>query len=163
MTETPATACPAAQQVQSAVRDLSQRVRAWWHKEGLGHTSEIRLTENGSLEAKFSCMLGLHVDELAYDEDASMPEAQRRALVIQRFRDRGLVLLDSPNEDLSVVDCDRSTEALRLQLKTTFPSCVVRSFESRGTRNGTFVLSTVHCLVRDLTDVYALPVSSELR
>lgn len=72
-------------------------------------------------------------------------------------------MLDSPNEDLSVVDCDRSTEALRLQLKTTFPSCVVRSFESRGTRNGTFVLSTVHCLVRDLTDVYALPVSSELR
>lgn len=160
----PTTATPlCAQQVQLALRDLTRRVRAWWRDEGLGHTSEVLFNENGGLEIKFSCMLGLHVDELAYDEDPELPEAQRKAQVVQRFKDRGLVLLESPFEDLSVVDCDTSTQALRQQLSATFPSCVVRSIESRGTRNGAFVLSTVHCLVRDLADVYALPQASEER
>lgn len=150
-----------AQQVQQAMRDMTLRVRAWWHSEGLGHTSEVLLNENGGLEIKFSCMLGLHVEELAYDENAELPEAQRKAQVVQRFKARGLVLLENPYKDLSVVDCDASTQALRQQLKAAFPSCVVRSIESRGTRSGAFVLSTVHCLVRDLADVYALPAAEE--
>lgn len=150
-----------AQQIQQAIQDLSRRIRAWWRNEGLGHTSEVMLNENGALEIKFSCMLGLHVEELAYEENAELPEAQRKAQVVQRFKDRGLVLLESHFEDLSVVDCDTSTQALRQQLSATFPSCVVRSIESRGTRDGIFVLSTVHCLVRDLADVYALPAAEE--
>lgn len=147
------------QQLQDAMRDMRDRVRAWWKHDGLGHTSAISLSEGGSLEVEFSCSLYFTMEERVFDEDPTLPEAERRARVRQHFESRGFKLHAVPGDDVAVRECDSSCQTLRKLIKDTFPSAVVRSIESRGTRDGVFVLQSARVMIRDLADVFALPAA----
>lgn len=156
MTDTNTTAVR-PMQLQAAMQDISGRVQAWWKKEGLGHTSEINLTQGGMLEVEFSCSLYMEFIELMYAEDATLSEPARRALVLQQFDARGFPTVAEPGGDPAVRDCDISRQTLDTLVKTAFPSAIVRGIESRATRGGAFVLLTMTVLIRDLADVFALP------
>lgn len=145
------------QQLRDTMRDLNARVHAWWKSDGLGHTSDMRLTNTGGLEVEFSCSLYLAFEERVYDEDSSLPEVERRGRVRQHFEAKGFVLLDDNNQDVAVRDCDASCNALRRLLAATLPSSAIMSIETRATRSSVFVLQSVKILVRDLADVFALP------
>jgi hypothetical protein len=146
-----------AQAVQVVIRELSERLRGWWKTDGLGYTSDIQLTETGMFDVKFSCSFGSHIEELVDEEDASLPKEERHAKVLKRFEDLGLVLHAEYHDELSVKDCDASRDALTRMVKEKFPSCVVRSIDVAGTRNGVFIVRAVHVLIRDLAEVYVLP------
>jgi hypothetical protein len=158
MTDTNTTA-GLPQQIQAAMREMSDRVKAWWKKEGLGHTSEIHLGQGGMLEVEFSCSLYMEFIELMYAEDATLSEPARRARVLEQFESRGFSTVAEPGGDPAVRDCDTSRQTLDLLVKTAFPSAIVRCIESRATRGGAFVLLSMTVLIRDLADVFALPAA----
>lgn len=145
------------QQLRDAMRDLAGRVTAWWKREGLGHTSEIRLNQAGSLEVEFSCSLYSEMVEREFEEDQSLPEPERRARVLKQFEAAGFVVLNEPNGDPAVRDCDTSRETLHRLVANTFPSGKVWKMESTCMRGGVFALQSMTVLIRDLADVLALP------
>jgi hypothetical protein len=145
------------QQLQLAMRDMRDRVRAWWKREGLGHTSEVRLSESGHLEIEFSCSPYSEIEERMYEEDPSLSDAERRARAQRHFEERGFVLFAEPGNDVNVRDCDASCQTLRQLIAQAFPSSFVRSMDTRGTRSGVFVLQSMHVIIRDLAEVFALP------
>lgn len=147
------------QQIQAAMRDMRDRVRAWWKRDGLGHTSAVSMSEGGSLDVQLSCSLFFEMDERMHLLDPALPESERRAQVQRYFEGVGFVLHAASGDDVAVRDCDESSQALRKIIKDTFPSSIVRSIESRGTRDGAFVLQSAQVLIRDLTDVFALPAA----
>jgi hypothetical protein len=146
-----------AQQIQAGVRDLAERIREWWRKNGLGHTSELSLTEGGHVLAKFSCS-GSSLMDMLEDEDLSEQDYENRLLA--RFRAQGFVSQAVPGEGVLVLACDESSAALKRLLKETFPSSLVRGQDTRvlGHFGGKFVLLTVQVLIRDLSEVLALPL-----
>lgn len=146
-----------AQQLQTTMRELSARARAWWKRDGFGHLSAVHLSEGGGLSLDLSCSLYSEVEERMYDEDPLLPETERRTRVLRHFENRGFVLHVDPGNDVAVRDCDTSCQSLRQLIKNTFPSSVVMSLETRGTRDGSFVLQSAQVLIRDLADVFALP------
>jgi hypothetical protein len=152
---------PAAspQQIQGAMRDMRDRVRAWWKRDGLGHTSAVSMSEGGSLDLELNCSLYFEMEERMHLQDPALPEAERRAQVQRYFEGLGFVLYCAPGDDVAVRDCDESSQALRKIIKDTFPSSIVRSIESRGARDGTFVLQSAQLLIRDLADVFSLPAA----
>jgi hypothetical protein len=143
--------------LRTAMRDLSGRVTAWWKREGLGHTSEIRLNQGGSLEVQFSCSLYSELVEREFDEDPTLPEPERRARVLKQFEAVGFAVVNEPNVDPAVRDCDTSRATLQQLVAKTFPSGKVWQMESTCTRSGVFVLQSMTVLIRELADVYALP------
>ena len=149
------------QQLKEAMRDMAGRVTAWWKREGLGHTSEIRLNQAGSLEVEFSCSLYSEMVEREFEEDQSLPEPERRARVLKQFEAVGFVVANEPNGDPAVRDCDTSRATLHHLVAKAFPSAVVWRMESNCTRNGTFVLQSMTVLIRDLGDVFALPAAQD--
>lgn len=152
---------PAAspEQIQAAMRDMRDRVRAWWKRDGLGHTSAVSMSEGGSLDVELNCSPYFEMEERMQLQDPALPEAERRAQVQRYFEDRGFVLHCAPGDDVAVRDCDESSQALRKIIKDTFPSSIVRSIESRGTRDGAFVFQSAQVLIRDLADVFSLPAT----
>ena len=147
------------QQIQAAMRDMRDRVRAWWKRDGLGHTSAVSMSEEGSMEVELSCSLYFEMEERMHLQDPALPEAERRARVQSYFESRGFVLHSTPGDDIAVRDCDESSQALRKIINDAFPSSIVRSVESRGTRDGAFVLQSAQVIIRDLADVFSLPAA----
>ena len=147
------------QQIQAAMRDMRDRVRAWWKRDGLGHTSAVSMAEEGSMEVELSCSLYFEMEERMHLQDPALPEAERRARVQSYFESRGFVLHSTPGDDIAVRDCDESSQALRKIINDAFPSSIVRSVESRGTRDGAFVLQSAQVIIRDLADVFSLPAA----
>ena len=147
------------QQLKNAMRDMAGRVTAWWKREGLGHTSEVRLNQGGSLEVEFSCSLYSEMVEREFEEDQSLPEPERRARVLKQFEAAGFTVLNEPNGAPMVRDCDNSREPLHRLVAKAFPSAMVWRMESTCMRGGVFVLQSMTVLIRDLGDVYALPAA----
>lgn len=147
-------------QLQSAMRDLSGRVSAWWKREGLGHTSEVRLNQGGSLEVQFSCSLYSEMVEREFEEDQSLPEPERRARVLKQFEAAGFEVMNEPNGDPAVRDCDTSRNTLHRLVAKAFPTALVWQMESTCMRSGVFVLQSMTVLIRDLDEVFALPAEA---
>lgn len=146
-------------QIQAAMRDMCDRVRAWWKRDGLGNTLAASMSEGGSLEVELSCSLYFEMEERMRLQDPALPETERRARVQSYFEERGFVLHCTPGEDVAVRDCAESSQALRKIIKDAFPSSIVRSIQSRGTRDGAFVLQSAQVVIRDLADVFSLPAA----
>lgn len=148
-----------AQLLKTAMQDMAGRVTAWWKREGLGHTSEVRLNQGGSLEVQFSCSLYSELVEREFEEDQSLPEPERRARVLKQFESAGFSVLNEPTGDPAVRDCDSSRATLQHLVAKAFPSAKVWQMESSCVRSGVFVLQSMTVLIRDLADVYALPAT----
>lgn len=144
-------------QLQAAMRDMAGRVSAWWKREGLGHTSEVRLNQGGSLEVQFSCSLYSEMVEREFEEDQSLPEPERRARVLKQFEAAGFTVMNEPNGDPAVRDCDTSRATLHHLVAKAFPTAKVWQMESTCMRSGVFVLQSMTVLIRDLDEVFALP------
>ena len=144
-------------QLKAAMQDMAARVGAWWKREGLGHTSEVRLNQGGSLEVVFSCSLYMLMVEREFEEDQSLPEPERRARVLKQFEAAGFTVLNEPNGDPAVRDCDASRATLKQLVAKAFPSGKVWRVESTCMRGGAFVLQSMTVLIRDLDEVFALP------
>lgn len=147
------------QQIQAAMRDMRDRVHAWWKRDGLGHTSAVSMSESGSLDIELSCSLYFEIEDRMHLQDPALPQAERRTQVQRYFEGRGFILHCAPGDDVAVRDCDQSSQALRRIIKDTFPSSIVRSIESRGTRDGAFVFQSAQVMIRDLADVFSLPAA----
>lgn len=147
------------QQLKAAMQDMAGRVGAWWKREGLGHTSQVRLNQGGSLEVEFSCSLYSEMVEREFEEDQSLPEPERRARVLKQFEAAGFVVENQPNGDPAVRDCDASRATLHQLVAKAFPSAKVWQMESSCQRSGVFVLQSMTVLIRDLDDVFALPAA----
>lgn len=145
------------QQLKDAMRDMAGRVGAWWKREGLGHTSQVRLNQGGSLEVEFSCSLYSELVEREYEEDQSLPEPERRARVLKQFEAAGFAVVNEPNGDPAVRDCDASRATLHQLVAKAFPTAKVWQMESTCMRSGVFVLQSMTVLIRDLDEVFALP------
>jgi len=144
-------------QVKAAMQDMAARVSAWWKREGLGHTSEVRLTQGGSLEVQVSCSLYSEMVEREFEEDQSLPEPERRARVLKQFETAGFTVVNEPNGDPAVRDCDASRATLHDLVANAFPSAKIWRMESTCMRSGVFVLQSMTVLIRDLDEVFALP------
>lgn len=159
--EAPLQTPPASpQQIQSGIKDIARRVRGWWKYRGLGYTSELHLTESGHVEAQLS-FTGYSMFDMLEDDDGSLSEQQYSDRLKSRFEKCGFVVHSAPGEDLAVVDCDASQQALRKLVLETFPSSVVRSVDVRCIQRGIFVLQSTQVLIRDLSEVLALPAPPE--
>lgn len=144
-------------QVKAAMQDMAARVSAWWKREGLGHTSAVRLNEGGALEVEFSCSLYSEMVEREFEQDQSLPEPERRARVLKQFEAAGFTVINEPNGDPAVRDCDGSRATLHHLVAKAFPTAKVWQMESTCMRSGVFVLQSMTVLIRDLDEVFALP------
>lgn len=156
----PAAAVLSAQHIQAGVRDLAERLREWWRKNGLGHTSELSLTEGGHVFAKFSCSGSSLLDML---EDEDLSEQEYEARLLSRFQQQGFAARAVPGEGVLVLACDESQAAMKRLLKDTFPSSLVRGLDTRVLRHygDAFVVQTVEVLIRNLDEVLALPLPAK--
>lgn len=159
MTETNTSNNPESiDQFIATFRDLKSRIEAWWKRDGLGHISELKLTGGGLLELELNCSLYTALQERMYDGDKSLPREERRALAMKHFEAKGLVLHTEPGDDATLVYCDATREALTNLVQETFPSAVVWSMTSQGTRHGHNAVQNMTIFLRDLKDVLALPL-----
>jgi hypothetical protein len=147
------------EQLKAAMQDMAGRVGAWWKREGLGHTSHVRMNQGGSLEVEFSCSLYSELVEREYAEDQTLPEPERRARVLKQFETAGFVVENQPNGDPAVRDCDASRKTLEQLVAKAFPSAKVWQMESTCMRSGVFVLQSMTVLIRNLDEVFALPAA----
>jgi len=145
-----------AKQLQAGVQSLAERIREWWRREGLGHTSEVSVTEGGNLSVKFSCS-GSSLFDLLDDEVLSEKEYETR--VLARFKQAGFQAIAIPGDGIQVLACDESSAALKTLLTSRFPSCVITGAETRvlGYYDDAFVMMTVQVLIRELDEVLTLP------
>jgi O-acetyl-ADP-ribose deacetylase (regulator of RNase III) len=145
-----------AKQLQQGVRSLAERIREWWRREGLGHTSEVSVTEGGNLLVKFSCS-GSSLFDLLDDEALSEKEYEER--VLARFKQAGFRAIAIPGDGIQVLACDESSAALKALLASRFPSSVIMGTETRvlGYYDDAFVMMSVHILIREIDEVLALP------
>lgn len=148
-----------AAQLKSTVREMEARVRAWWKRDGLGHTSSVSLTGSGCMDVEVHCSPHSEIEERIYDEDPALPLPERRARVMRQFEDRGLVLTSGPGGDIVLVDCDATTAALKKIVHAVFPTAVIMSLVTQGGRNGALSLRSMTVLIRDLDEVFALPAA----
>lgn len=146
-------------QLKAAMRDMSERVSAWWKREGLGHTSLVRLNQGGSLEVELSCSLYMAMVEREFEEDQTLPEPERRARVLKQFEAAGFAVVNEPNGDPAVRDCDASRATLHQLVAKAFPTAKVWQIESTCQRSGVFALQSMTVLIRDLDEVFALPAA----
>lgn len=156
-------AAPAAltsPQIQAGIRDVAERLREWWRKNGLGHTSELSLTEGGCVLAKFGCS-GSSLMDMFDDEDLS--EQAYEARLLARFQQQGFAARAVPGEGALVLACDENQAAMKRLLKDTFPSSIVRGLDTRVLRHygDAFVLQTVEVLIRNLDEILVLPLPAK--
>lgn len=144
-------------QLKVAMQDMAARVGAWWKREGLGHTSAVRLNQGGTLEVEFSCSLYSEMVEREFEEDQSLPEPERRARVLKQFEAVGFTVMNEPSGDPAVRDCDASRATLHHLVAKAFPTAKVWQMESTCLRSGVFVLQSMTVLIRNLDEVFALP------
>lgn len=149
-----------AKQLQTGIKSLAERIREWWRREGLGHTSEVSVTEGGNLSVKFSCS-GSSLFDLFDDEVLSEKEYEER--VLARFKQAGFKAIAIPGDGIQVLACDESSAALKALLTNRFPSCLIMGADTRvlGYYDDAFVMMSAQVLIRELDEVLALPAPAE--
>ncbi|MBC8741710.1 hypothetical protein F6X40_34680 [Paraburkholderia sp. UCT31] len=145
------------ERVQMAIRNLSEQLRTWWRRAGLGHISELEFTETGICKAKLSCHLT--GDFFLMDSPTPVSDKECRALWLATMREQGFVLADGmPRRDNEIIDCDQSREALRRLITGTFPSAAIHKIENHSSRDDShFKMTYAHVYIRKLEEIAALP------
>lgn len=139
--------------IQPTLKQLADKLDAWWDREGFGH---IRETHFGAWNAKveFSCRF---IGSKPYVPGAEgKPHAERKALWLADLQRRGFVLNDDDGK--GVTDCEASRHALRVLFEQRFPAGghTIAEFISSEVR-GQSTLSGVKVYLRKLPQILDLP------
>lgn len=147
-------AAQAPDMTQASLKNLAERVEAWWRQEGFGHISSVHFDKYGC-EIDFCC--SLFGDFYVVDSPTPVSDKERYRLWLAHLAERGFVLTDEDGDD-ALQDCDQNREVLTALFAHRLPSARLRSVENHARRGKDFVLRGVKVYVRQLADILSLPV-----
>jgi len=136
------------------LKNLSESVKKWWRKEGLGHTREISFGEYGSCNIELSCNLFGDFGMRDEENPITAMEAKKTWLDKLQFED-GLELRvkGSIIDDREIIDNDNNRNILRNSILKRFPSASIYKIENWIGRKKEGIIRSVTLSIKNLDDI----------
>lgn len=149
-----------ATRTKMQIRNLADKLEYWWRTKGFGHVSDLNFTNYGVLDARLSCHL--FGDFRLTHSETPVSDKVSKQQWHQQLRDQGFVLQEKRGEDVEVVDCDQSREALRSLIRSALPSATIHSVSNHSSHDGGLVMRDVHVYLHELEELSRLPSSPRI-
>ncbi len=134
--------------VSATLRQLADRVSAWWSSYGVGSVDELWFTREGALGFRLTCEA-----HASGHEDEVELELKDWSSWLARLASQGFVLdMDARPQEGYILDTDTNRGLLERAMTGVFPSAVLVSSTNRRDCKGLLKLHTVEFSVPALSD-----------
>lgn len=134
---------------------LSEKLRAWWRKQGFGHISDIRFTEHGLCHVDLSCHL--FGDFALTGSDTPVTDDERRGNWLEELQALGFEIAREGSYDANIVDSDASRKLIHAMVQERFPSAWVTEFAQHfNVQHQKFYLRSAKVIIRNLAEIDVL-------
>lgn len=147
-----------AEQARMAIREMLDRLSAWWRADGLGHVSDAHLSVWGGVEVTLSC--SLFGNFRLTGSDTPVSDKSRYQTWMDSLTEQGFVILTESRNRANLPDCEQNRKALISLIQNTIPSAEIRSFSNQHVSGG-LVLRDVKVSIDNLEDIACLPARNQ--
>lgn len=145
-------------QTAAHMKSMEAKLEHWWDVQGFGHVSELHYRGWGSASIKLSCSLFGSHRSLGGMSDTPMSDEEAHKAWLGELRTRGFELgKEKGDRESFLIDSPANRELLASMVRTALPSAVITSTENHFGRSGVCHLRSVSLVVRELSDLDALP------
>lgn len=150
--------CVSGETIKHGLKNLAEKLNAWWDMEGFGYIQELVFNPYGC-KLKLSC--GLSGAGLGLLGDTPVTDRENYQRWLGKLQAKGFTLINTArSKDPHVLDTPRARELLMDNIASRFPSSRLSGFESAVTDDGSVVLRSLSLSIRDLREIENMALDS---